>query len=84
VNLIIYTNEHFEEEKALFDLDSKEIVLKGDYYHDKIDFLIEGYLHALKKFEIYNKEVDEVNIDSKHDLYDSLDFYNEDWGEEDE
>jgi hypothetical protein len=43
MKLVIFANKHYEEEKALMDLDKKEVLLKGDYYHDKIDNVIEGY-----------------------------------------
>ncbi|MGK4040841.1 hypothetical protein AB0Y20_00970 [Heyndrickxia oleronia] len=84
MNLIIYTNSHFEEEKALVNLNTKEVILKGDYYHDKIDEKIEGYLAALQDFNIYNDEPEEEEIDSKHEMYKELEFYNEDAEYEDD
>ena len=33
----IYENKEFEEEIALYRVDAKEVVMYGDYYHDKID-----------------------------------------------
>jgi hypothetical protein len=78
MNLIIYTNSHYEEEKALVNLDTKEVILKGDYYHDKIEHLIEGYLQALRDLNMYNGEIRNEEINSNHDMYDELEFYNED------
>jgi hypothetical protein len=78
MNLIIYTNSHFEEEKALVNLDTKQVILKGDYYHDKIDHLIEGYLQALKDYNLHNDEVQSEEINSNHEMYEELEFYNED------
>ncbi len=75
MKLIIFANEHFEEEKALFDLEENRVVLKGDYYHDKINEKIEGYLQALYEFNIYKEDVDEEWIDNTHDLYEAIDFY---------
>ncbi|MGV4321192.1 hypothetical protein [Bacillus mojavensis] len=75
MNLIIYVNDNFEEEKALFDLESKKALLTGDYYHDKIDERIEGYLEALKDFKIVKEEeleLCEVYIDKSHEHYDLL------------
>jgi len=77
MNLIIYVNKHYEEEQALVDLDNKSILLKGDYYHDKIGNLIEGYLSALRDFDIYNKDVTHEEIDCNHQMYNTLEFYNE-------
>lgn len=72
MNLVIFVNETFEEEKALYDLDKKEVLLKGDYYHDKIDFVIEGYLIAK---DVDSDDVEDVWIDQNHELFDELEFY---------
>jgi DNA-binding LacI/PurR family transcriptional regulator len=77
MKLIKYVNKHYEEERALVDLDSKEIILQGDYYHDKIDEKIEGYLKALEDHNIYTDEVEREEIGSKHEMYEELGFYNE-------
>ncbi len=78
MKLIKYVNAHYEEERALVDLDSKKIILKGDYYHDKIDDKIDGYLQALKDHSIYKDKVKRKEIDHKHEMYNELEFYNED------
>lgn len=80
-NLIIYVNKHYEEEKALYDLETNEILLKGDYYHNKIDYLIKGYLLALN---IDEDEVLDEWMDRTHKLFDYLDFYDEDFEIDDE
>jgi hemerythrin len=77
MNLIIYVNDHFEEERALFDLEGNREILKGDYYHDKITERIEGYLQALDDFKIYTEEVETEWIDSTHQHYELLEFYKE-------
>lgn len=82
MKLIIYGNKHYEEEKALVDLDKKKVLLKGDYYHDKIDEKIEGYLQALFDFNIYQQDVSTEWIDYKHELYNFLEFYNEEYDED--
>lgn len=80
MKLIIYINEHWEEdpEYALFDLHENKILLKGDWYHDKISHKIAGYLRALRDFDVYSEPVNEMYINSEHEHYDLLDFYNED------
>lgn len=72
MNLVIYINETYEEEKALYDIDRDEVVIKGDYYHDKIDHVIEGYLIAK---EIDEDAVEDIWIDQNHELFEKLDFY---------
>lgn len=77
MNLVIYGNKHYEDEKALVNVDKNEVILKGDYYHDKINDKIDAYLQALKDFNIYSFDTNEEWIDSKHELYNYLGFYNE-------
>ena len=74
MDLVIYVNDNFEEEKALFDKNEKKVILLGDYYHDKIDERIEGYLEALRDFNIYNKEVGDIYINESHEHYDFIVF----------
>lgn len=75
MDLIIYVNSNFEEEKALFDREENKVILLGDYYHNKIDEMIEGYLKALKDFNIYNKKIKEEYIDDSHEHYQLIGFY---------
>lgn len=77
MKLVIYVNEHAEDERALFDKNEGKIIMKGDYYHDKIDQRIEGYLEALSDFSIYKEEVGAEYIDESHELYEKIGFYNE-------
>lgn len=77
MNLIIYINEHYEEEQALYDLEKKEAILQGDYYHDKISPKIDGYLEALEDHGIYTKEVPVEYMTREHELYEKLNFYDE-------
>jgi hypothetical protein len=72
VNLVVYINNTFEEEKALYDLDERRIIIKGDYYHDKIDHVIEGYLIAK---DIDEDEVEDIWIDNNHEMFEELEFY---------
>lgn len=72
VNLVIYVNDNFEEEKALYNLDSKQVIVKGDYYHDKIDSVIEGYLLAKC---IDSDSVEDIWIDQNHEMFKELEFY---------
>lgn len=77
MNLVILVNKEFEEEKALFDLNKEQVLLSGDYYHDKIDAKIEGYLEALSDHNIYNKEVEEMYVDIHHRYFKLVRFYSE-------
>jgi hypothetical protein len=69
MNLIIYVNDNFEDERTLFDLDKNKLILNGDDYHDKIDERIDGYLEALVDFDIYTKDVPSEWIEEDHEHY---------------
>lgn len=69
MKLIIYVNRNIEEERALFDLDEKRVLLYGDCYHNNIDYRIDGYLEALVDFGIYTNNVDTELIDKSHEHY---------------
>lgn len=72
----IYKNETFEEENALVNEETKEVVLKGDYYHDKIDSKIEGFFDGLE-FCKMDYEIEEEWIDSSHTMFNEIGFYND-------
>ena len=76
MRLIIYVNDDFEDERALFDLDEEKTLLLGDYCHDHIDEKIEGYLEALKDFKIYENDsnLETEWIDSDHKYYKLIGF----------
>jgi len=85
LNFIIYTNEEFEEEKALVKLEEDNnftVVVKGDYYHDKIDQLIEGFLMGLKFTRENDYEIENKVINHKDTLFQELDFNQEDYDDE--
>lgn len=74
LKLVIYVNENFEDEKVLFDLENKKVIMRGDHYHNKINERIEGYLQALTDFNIYKDEVEMYWIDESHENYFILNF----------
>ncbi len=84
MNLVIFENGTFEEEKALVDIDSGEIFLNGDYYHDKIDDKISGFLYAARHFGAYRGEVPTKEIGKDDDWFGKLGFYDDGYEEEDE
>lgn len=79
MNLKVYGNGTYEEEKALVDVDTGKVLLQGDYYHDKIDYKIDGYLLALfHKGIIEYTELETEWITPEHGMFDDLEFYNDD------
>lgn len=73
MDLVIYVNGTFEEEQALYDKEKGKIVMKGDYYHDKISLKIESYLEA-KDISV---DVEEICVYPSENLFDELGFYND-------
>lgn len=41
-------NKYCEDEMILLDNDTGKVLLQGDYYHNKIDIYIDGYIHGLE------------------------------------
>lgn len=81
MNLVIYTNAHNEEDQqVLYDLIAQAIILQGDYYHDKINCLIDGYVMALNDWNLYAGEPERISINKNHELFKKFDF--DDRGEE--
>lgn len=51
------------EEVTLYD-EKGNVILTGDWYHNKIDSLIEGFFVALEYLEIkYEKSTEKINDD---------------------
>lgn len=92
MKLQIIVNGTFEDERALIDVSAKtpKLIYKGDYYHDKIDEFIEGYLFCLDYNKITYTKLDEIVVlpnekDTYFDefivdkeLFKLCDFYEED------
>lgn len=74
MNLIIYVNANFQDEKMLVDVDENKVLLQGQYDDDKIDYKIAGYLQALKHLGIHNKEVKKEIIKESHSYYKKMEF----------
>jgi len=76
LNLLVCYNGTFEDEKALLNKDTNEVLCKGDYYHDKINEYIEGFISGLE-YCGYEVEKDTIIINPDNELFDKLDFYND-------
>ena len=73
-------NGTFEEEVALINVETNEVLIKGDAYHDKIDERIEGFLYGLLYANVKHSLVDEdLRIMPTDKLFDICDFSNEDY-----
>ena len=77
MKLQIVYNSTLEEEKALINVETKEIIMKGDYYHDKINYQIKGYLDGLKSMNIKYELLEELEVTPEMELFNICDFYND-------
>ena len=77
-NCIIYTNATYDEAKAL-SVDG-EIIMTGDYYHDKIDTLIRGFFYGLE-YAGFTIIVEEVSLHPSDELFEACGFINEGEGD---
>lgn len=68
-----YVNGTSDEEAAL--IIENKVVLRGDYYHDKIDETILGFIEGLK-YCGYNVGIYTKIIDPNNTLFDTIGFYN--------
>ncbi len=73
---VIY-NDESDSEKALLNVDTGKVVLKGDYYHDKIMSQIDGFVSALKYLNIEYEMLSDKHIDRYHELFDNMGFYHD-------
>lgn len=77
MKLVIFTNATYEEEMALVDVDNEVVILQGDYCHDKIECVIDGYLSALSDHGIYSRmAVSSEDIGPDNSWFDKCNFYN--------
>lgn len=72
------TNETFEEESALINVDTKELIVKGDYYHDKIDEYIDGIFFGLNYANIACERLPDISVNPSMELFKICDLYNDD------
>lgn len=74
----VYINGAYSEvEKALVNVDTNEVVLSGDYYHDKIDEYIKGFLTGLHYVGIEFHLLKPETIMSEHKMFKVCNFCDE-------
>lgn len=71
-----YINKEFKEQQALVEVTNRaeNIILTGDYYHDKIAQQISGFLLGVQWSGEDSYEVEVEEISEEHDVYYSCDF----------
>ena len=84
MKLRVYINEELDEEQALINEDDLTVLVKGDYYHDKVDARIWGFIDALRYLKIDYKLLKERYINHSDPLFGKFDFVQEDHEEYDE
>lgn len=82
--LQVLINETWEDERALINIETKQILLNGDSYHNKIDSMIDGYLIALNNSEIQFELLDDILINPNEDIFKYCDFIDKEGDEEED
>lgn len=87
LNLVTYVNAEFEDEKALVLKIGSEtkVLVKGDYYHNKIEERIGGFLDGLNFAGVeYGFDSSDIYINHKDKLYSVIGFERQDFDDEDD
>lgn len=66
MKLKIVVNNICQEELALVDINNKKVLIKGDYYHDKIKEYINGYLKGLADSGIHYELLGRIYADNEN------------------
>lgn len=74
MRLQVLINSTFESEKALINVDTKKILLKGDYYHNQISELIEGFLMCLDYLKVEYELLDSQYIIPDMEMFNMCDL----------
>ena len=69
-------NSTFEEESALINVDTNEVIASGDYYHDKINEYIEGILYGFDYVGIKYEKLESIFVTPDMELFNICEFYN--------
>jgi hypothetical protein len=77
----VYTNGSYDDTEMALVIDDV-IVAKGDYYHDKISDFIDGFIEGIEFASPEKITVDYKTIKTDDPMFKYLDFYEEDYEEE--
>jgi hypothetical protein len=75
MNVCIYTNGTFEEEAAL--VINNELVVSGDYYHNKINDYIQGFIAGIEYITKSIVGIMRETIMPDHPMFSQCNFYND-------
>jgi len=84
MKLQIVVNSTFEEEKALINIDTKQVLAHGDYYHDKIDEYIGGFLSGLSFANVQYELLDDICANPDTELFTICEFDNNNYDDREE
>ena len=70
-------NGTFDEEKALVNMDTKEMILHGNYYDNKIDEYINGFLEGLNYAKVKYELLESETITPEYEMFNKCEFWNE-------
>lgn len=74
LKLKVYEKGDGDIVKALVNEDTKELILNGSYYDDKITERIEGFLSGLDYISVEYELLKEETINENHEMYEICEF----------
>lgn len=74
MRLQIVINGEFEDERSLLNVDTDEVMMRGDYHHDKIDEAIDGFLAGLSYAGVEYEMLEDVTAYKDTELYEKCEF----------
>jgi hypothetical protein len=76
MDLVMLINNEHEDERALYNMSKGEVIFLGDYYHDKIDEKIEGFIECLIYLEVsFEFQDNPIWVEREDELFEKCNFY---------
>lgn len=69
IRIKVYDSANGDIVKALVNEDTKELIINGSYYDDKIVEKIEGFIEGLDYAEFEYERLEEETINESHPMY---------------
>jgi hypothetical protein len=74
LRLKVYNKEDGDIVQALVNEETKELILNGSYYDDKIEEKIKGFLRGLEYVNVEYELLKEETINENHEMYEVCEF----------
>ena len=71
----VYNQDYDNEEIALLNVDTNEIIIRGDWYHDSIEDYIRGFIEGLEYGGIKVEVKEDFFAQPNTELFKRCNFY---------